>query len=151
MMPLKWAVGDRAAVRRDDTVLVGTVDSIGPDCAVLKINEWRNVFAGLDELELVPFALASTVPAPENDELDAFIASAQEDFSAPASPQGDVLTPEHPATGTATRAVAPATVADAPGDGDGGERPAPALAASSRSPAASSRCSSPNRRSRGSV
>jgi len=50
VIPLQWAVGDRCVVRGH----TGVVESIGPECASVKISEWRRIFAGLDELELVP-------------------------------------------------------------------------------------------------
>lgn len=48
--PLKWAEGDPCIVRGER----GVVESIGPNCASVKVNEWRRVFCGLDELQVVP-------------------------------------------------------------------------------------------------
>lgn len=68
-IPLRWAVNDRCAVRRDGQIHVGVVESLGKGCASVKIGEWRRVFCGLDELELVPFATASTLPAPADQDV----------------------------------------------------------------------------------
>lgn len=65
-VPLKWEAGDRCATRGQ----LGVVDSLGPECAAVKIGE-RLVFCGLDELELVPLAdpaTASTIPAPPDED-----------------------------------------------------------------------------------
>jgi hypothetical protein len=59
-VPLKWAKGDRCFVRGQ----VGVVDSVHGECACVKLNEWRNLFVGIEELELVPLAQPSTLPAP---------------------------------------------------------------------------------------
>jgi len=63
-IPLKWAEGDRCALRRDGEVLVGRIDALKKSYAVVRLNEWRYVYAGIDELELVPLAQATTRPAP---------------------------------------------------------------------------------------
>ena len=54
MIPLKWAVGDRCIVRRDDTDHVGRITALNSECAEVKISEWRNIYCGVNELELVP-------------------------------------------------------------------------------------------------
>lgn len=70
MIPLQWATGDKCVVRGH----AGVVTSIGPECASVRINEWRNIFCGLDELELVPPppdpATISTLPAPPDETID---------------------------------------------------------------------------------
>lgn len=50
MVPLKWAEGDPCITRGQR----GVVESLGPECATVRINEARVLFVGLDELELVP-------------------------------------------------------------------------------------------------
>lgn len=55
-VPCKWEKGDAAAVTRDGVTSIGIIDSLGDGCACLKLNDWRNMFVGIDELELVPMA-----------------------------------------------------------------------------------------------
>jgi len=49
-IPLKWAVGDRCFVRGQ----VCTVDSLSEGCASVRVNEWRMMFVGIEELKLLP-------------------------------------------------------------------------------------------------
>jgi len=67
-IPLRWVEGDRCAIRRDGELLIGRIEGLVGRSAYVRLNEWRMVVAGIDELELVPFAQATTIPAPPAEE-----------------------------------------------------------------------------------
>ncbi len=55
MIPLRWAPADRCVVRGQ----AGVVDCVSTESACVLVGK-RMVFAGLEELELVPFATVNS-------------------------------------------------------------------------------------------
>lgn len=80
-VPLKWAEGDRAAVERDGSVSVGVVEGLDGECATLLVGE-RRLFCARAELQLVPLAQASALPAPPDDadEIETWLAKSDEEI-----------------------------------------------------------------------
>lgn len=67
---MSWAVGQKVRARGE----VGEIESLGPECACLVLNEWRRMFVGLDELSSDDGdqSKIETLPAPPDESVDYF-------------------------------------------------------------------------------